>query len=241
MSTLGDVVMLLRSSVDRLPFSELADALDAAEEARTLLEQATHGSGQTELHQLLDWFQQAIDDIGVLQQKLTAIQQSVTSVANRIEDSGRTRAPWVPVPLPSAPTETPPDTTRAATLLAKLPTRGPDNRKTSGRWVNDESGEEYDPVTSGRDDYARVAGDVLRGLGIAPPRGDLMTADHVEVKVATTLRGMTARNVTLAVNNRPCNQGPWSCDRLLPRILRPDQSITVYWPGGQQTYRGKET
>lgn len=95
-------------------------------------------------------------------------------------------------------------------------------------------------MANGRDEMAKVAGEVLRGLGIAPPRGELMTADHVEVKVAASLRGLTTENIILAVNNTPCSDGRWSCDTLLPRILRPGQRITVYWPDGKRIYRGKE-
>jgi hypothetical protein len=35
-------------------------------------------------------------------------------------------------------------------------------------------------------------------------------------------------------------EGRWSCDRLLSRILKPGQTVTIHWPGGEQTYRGKE-
>ncbi|MEV6714019.1 DddA-like double-stranded DNA deaminase toxin [Lentzea sp. NPDC051208] len=49
-----------------------------------------------------------------------------------------------------------------------------------------------------------------------------------------------AKHVTLAVDNEPCNEGRWSCDRLLSRILKPGQTVTIHWPGGEQTYRWKE-
>jgi hypothetical protein len=63
---------------------------------------------------------------------------------------------------------------------------------------------------------------------------------HVEIKLAAALRRLAVNAVTLAVNNAPCDDGRWSCERLLPRILKPGQSVTIHWPGGQQTYRGKE-
>ncbi|WP_372448535.1 DddA-like double-stranded DNA deaminase toxin [Saccharothrix coeruleofusca] len=47
-------------------------------------------------------------------------------------------------------------------------------------------------------------------------------------------------DATLAVNNRPCDVGPLSCVRIVPRVLRPGQSLTVHWPGGVKTYTGKE-
>ncbi|WP_406602091.1 DddA-like double-stranded DNA deaminase toxin [Lentzea kristufekii] len=109
--------------------------------------------------------------------------------------------------------------------------------KTSGIWV-DENGVEHD-IVSGAHDWQQ-ARDVLAELRIGPARGTLWVAAHVEVKLAAALRGLAAKHVTLAVNNEPCNEGRWSCDRLLSRILKPGQTVTIHWPGGEQTYRGKE-
>ncbi|MGX7824271.1 DddA-like double-stranded DNA deaminase toxin [Actinokineospora sp. 24-640] len=79
----------------------------------------------------------------------------------------------------------------------------------------------------------------LRTLGIAPARGKLWAATHVEVKLTVRLRAAWTRHVTLALNNVPCSAGRWSCDVLLPQILKPGQAITIYWPGGKRTYHGK--
>jgi hypothetical protein len=120
-------------------------------------------------------------------------------------------------------------------LLAKLPAR--ENGKTSGIWVGEDGVER--PLVSGEHDWQQARG-VLAELGIGPARGTLWVASHVEVKLAAALRTLSAMRVTLAVNNVPCDEGRWSCDRLLPRILKPGQTVTIHWPGGQRTYRGKE-
>jgi hypothetical protein len=63
MVTLGDVVAALRGTVDRLPFTELADALAAAEEAHVLIEQAAAGSGQDEFYEVRGANPEGCDDL----------------------------------------------------------------------------------------------------------------------------------------------------------------------------------
>ncbi|WP_433270814.1 Imm1 family immunity protein [Actinosynnema sp. CS-041913] len=65
-------------------------------------------------------------------------------------------------------------------------------------------------VVGGQDELSRAVTAELRRLGIAPPRGSLMAANHVEMKVAVLVRETDYRAVTLAVNNEPCARGPFS-------------------------------
>jgi hypothetical protein len=135
----------------------LADALDAAEEARTCIEQVATGSGQDEFHQVSDSFRQAVEGIGDLQQKLTAIQRDVTAMANRLEGGVRRTGPPSAGQTPSAHRIS---AARVAELLAALPVRSRANRKTSGYWIND-TGKLHGLVTSGQDEAAAVASEVL--------------------------------------------------------------------------------
>lgn len=129
---------------------------------------------------------------------------------------------------------------RAADLLVKLPVRNATQRKTSGYWIDDD-GTEQGPLVSGHTDGYQEANEELRRLGIAPERGELWTAAHVEVKLAVRLRLANAKHVMLVVNKKPCSRDMWSCDELLPRILKPGQRLTVHWPdGGKRTYQGRE-
>lgn len=132
-----------------------------------------------------------------------------------------------------------PEPQRVDELLKALPVRDDPGGKTTGYWV-DQTGRVHGPVTSGRGELREQAVAGLRRLGLAPARGTLTVADHVEVQVAVQVREAGGTDATLAVNNRPCDFGPLSCDRVVPRVLRPGQRLTVYWPGGVKTYTGKE-
>lgn len=104
-------------------------------------------------------------------------------------------------------------------LLAGLPSRVDPGGKTSGYWV-DQDGGVHGPIVSGRGEPREQAVEGLRRLGLVSPRGTLTVADHVEVQVAVQVQTV-AGDVVLAVNNRPCDVGPLSCDRVVPRVLRP--------------------
>jgi hypothetical protein len=245
LTSIGDVVAALRQAVNDLPFPQLADAHELAEDAKYLIGLAATGSGQDEFRQVAALLEKAADGIGELQQLLTVIQQVATAAANRLEGE---RAPAAPVdtnlrsspaPTPVPPLAKPPLTsTTPESLLGKLPKRTETSTKTHGVWL-DSRGQERDSIVSGWDAAQAKATEVLRGLGIGPPRGELWVASHVEVKLAVQLRDTDEKTVTLAVNNKPCDDGRWSCDRLLPRILQVGQRVTVHWPGGMKTYEGK--
>jgi len=208
--------------------------LKIRKKAHAYLRQATEGSGQDEFYQVLDWFEKAIEGISELQQKLTGIQQNLNRMANYLE-SGEGAPPSASPPLQSAGQ----GAVKAAELLAKMPKRTNGSGKTSGVWLDDE-GREHGPLVSGREVGYKEATEVLRELRIGPARGELWVAAHVEVKLAAQLRRTNARHVTLIIDNQPCDDGRWSCDRVLPKILRPGQSVTIYWPDGVRTYRGRE-
>ncbi|PSL55183.1 nucleic acid/nucleotide deaminase of polymorphic system toxin [Saccharothrix carnea] len=238
------MVAALRQAVKDLPFTPLADALDLAEDAKALIELAATGSGQDEFLQVVARFDEVVNGIGELQKLLTTIQQTATAAASRLEGAAapQTVTPQPKQTEPNQPAAAQPDSPkppdRVRELLSKLPVRDSSNQKTHGYWL-DGQGNAHGPLPSGRDELSEAATAELRRLGIAPSRGALMTADHVEVKLAVSLRASPEQEVTVVINNDPCARGPFSCDRLLPRILRPNQVVTVYWPGGVKTYRGR--
>lgn len=216
MASVGEVVAVLKAAVDQLPFAALADALDLAEDAKALIAVAATGSGQDEFFQVLDWFDKTTEGIAKLQQRLTAIQQATTEAINRLEGHGG----------------------------------GPQTVGTQGQPAGNPepavavpqpaSGQVHGPIHSGRGELREQAVMTLRKLGLAPARGTLAVADHVEVQVAIQVQEASIADATLAVNNRPCDAGPLSCDRIVPRVLRPGQRLTVHWPGGIKTYTGKD-
>jgi hypothetical protein len=88
---------------------------------------------------------------------------------------------------------------------------------------------------SGSDAVSAAAKQELAVLGLPP----VAVATHVEVKAVSQARQAGLTHATLAVNNTPC-PGPFGCDRLLPVLLRPGESLTVHWPGGHsRTYSGR--
>ncbi|GAA0251490.1 hypothetical protein GCM10010492_59850 [Saccharothrix mutabilis subsp. mutabilis] len=239
MASIGEVVAALKAAVDQLPFAALADALDLAEEASALIEQVATGSNQDEFRHVLGWFEKATEGITGLQQRLTVVQQAATAAINRLERRDDPQA--------GVPRSTPPSTGPAAAgpvadgppkeaqdLLKALPVRTDPTEKTSGFWV-DASGTVHGPIHSGRGELREQAVMGLRELGLAPARGTPAVADHVEVQVAIQVREASGADATLAVNNRPCDAGPLSCDRIVPRVLKPGQRLTVHWPGGRKT------
>jgi hypothetical protein len=53
------------------------------------------------------------------------------------------------------------------------------------------------------------------------------------------MRKHKIREAALYVNNRPCPDIPWGCDRVLPEILPRGSRLTVYGPDGfVKTYEG---
>jgi len=196
---IGDVVTALRTGVDRLPFAELANALDAVEEARDLIDQAANGSSQDELHQVVDWFRQVADGIDELQRKLSAIQRDVTDIANRLEAIDLSAEPLVvsqapPLPGPSA-SGVPPGND----LLAKLPERV--GGKTSGIWV-DEEGHEH-TLSAGNTTGSRRATSLLNsGSALLAERwGSLRTSRSSQLLGCGTPQPVTShsRSTTLLV------------------------------------------
>lgn len=123
------MIAALRAGLERLPFSELADALDAAEEARSLVEEVSAGSDQAEFLQVLAWSSQVINGIDELRRKLSVIHADVIDLANRLEGSSRTDEPLTPTPVPVA------DPSSDVGLLNKLPERV--GGRTTGIWVDE--------------------------------------------------------------------------------------------------------
>lgn len=71
-----------------------------------------------------------------------------------------------------------------------------------------------------------------------PRRGmDMYLMAHVEAHAVASMREHNATSATLYVNKVPCQYTgprgrPWGCERALPHMLRPDETLTVYGPGG---------
>jgi hypothetical protein len=179
----------------------------------------------TTLGEALESLDRALYLIASAQQKLTSYCQRLTA------DPGHHTATVKPPSVTHDP--------KISTILTSLPLRTATNRKTHGRWI-DENGTEQDEIVSGNDADSERAIAELTKLGLNPRTGTLSVATHVEVKFAVRARQEEQQNATLIINNVPCRVGRFSCEQLLPNILRPGQQITVHWPGGRKTYTGRK-
>ncbi|HVK23619.1 MAG TPA: DddA-like double-stranded DNA deaminase toxin [Actinokineospora sp.] len=225
-TTPGEVAAALEQGSGHLPSVHVSAAHSAIEDARAALAPIAAESGQKDLHQAVEHLATAIAKLEQVQSAFTFVREVVAALIQRLVG---------PV---ASPPRSPTTAGRTGALFTKLPVRNATNRKTTGYWI-DQTGKEHGPLVSGNDDYAVAAADLLRELGISPPRGYLATADHVETKLAAHIRGTGHRHITLVINNVPCRTGPFACDRLLPLLLAPGQAVTVYWPGGVKTFVGR--
>lgn len=242
MAGAGDVAADLERGLCLLPSELITAALGHLRDAHALLAPLAATSGQPDIHQAVAGLSDVLGELERLHGTFAAVRDAIGALVGRLMGAGVPAEPAT-VPIASAVPKAPPSAPDAgapqvADLMAKLPVRSGSGQKTSGYWIDDQ-GVEHGPLVSGEDEDYEHAKAVLRALQIGPPRGELFAASHVETKLAARLRDSDRTRFTLVINNRPCDTGRFSCDRLLPRILRPDQEVTVYWPGGSGTYRGR--
>ncbi|WP_412539988.1 DddA-like double-stranded DNA deaminase toxin [Longispora sp. K20-0274] len=107
-----------------------------------------------------------------------------------------------------------------------------DDWRTATRgWWRDHDGKTQAELVSGAKDDPLYdeARELLRKLGL--PREALDRASHVEIKLATVMRRAGQPLVDLVINNVVCgtNNPEWkyTCDTLLPKLLRPGQRLTI--------------
>jgi len=118
-----------------------------------------------------------------------------------------------------------------------------DEHVTTGLFY-DEDGHRHDFV-SGRDDDAERAVEVGRDAGVFPDKGRPVVVDHVEVKVAAAMRAGEVMAGVLVINNvgGPCKLigndqvAPMSCQAIMPGLLPPTASLTVWWADEQGRIR----
>jgi nucleic acid/nucleotide deaminase of polymorphic system toxin len=128
----------------------------------------------------------------------------------------------------------PPELSWADRQRARLPAH-----ITSGIYVDEDGNTEI--VRSGREadgEHERINGHLV-DVGLAPPIGSLEVTKHVEVKVAWRQRNGGVDRVELVVNNEVCS-GIRSCERMLPFVLGPGQTLVVHDPVRTREFRGRD-
>jgi hypothetical protein len=229
----------LAQIADGLSSAALRQAAESLAEAAETLGQCAAGTDNPELLEAVQQLVTARHQVLETWQLVRAAKQAILRYREQITGGDPVAAPATKsTAVAQPPLSATNRDARAAAIMAGLPERTPTNPKTSGYWIDDD-GREHGPMTSGRDDGYRAAVDELRMLRLSPGRGTLFATEHVEVKFAVCMRRSTARHATLIINNTPCAPGRYSCDKLIPQILRSDQTVTAYWPGGKKTYTGR--
>ena len=114
----------------------------------------------------------------------------------------------------------------AAKRVPRYGTRGP---KTTGIVVLAD-GRELPPQDSGYSGPAQRLPKPRPGMN-----GALVT--HVEAHTVAAMRENNVKEATLYLNREPClftgaRGEVWGCELALPRMLRPDEKLTVYGPNG---------
>jgi hypothetical protein len=70
------------------------------------------------------------------------------------------------------------------------------------------------------------------------PGMDRTLVTHVEAHSVAAMRENGVKNATLYINREPCDfphpssGKPWGCENALERMLRPDETQTIYGPNG---------
>lgn len=218
----------------------LDQASSVLSECLQMLTEATQGSGDHEVQLAL----QAVSECDP-----SALKNLVARAVGEAEAYSRTvmgsappaPPPSSPPPAPSKPPEEPPEVKVARTELPP-PVVKNTGSPTHGRWSTSDAPTDLQPVASGTKDHLYAATQrylVENGLGLT------MIGSHVETKLAVYMRTHEIGDVTVTINNRPCD-GPLGCDTLLPQVLAEGTTLTVYGtaPDGtrtKNTYRGRGT
>lgn len=141
-----------------------------------------------------------------------------------------TRPPLAKIDPTAVPTHSeispPPPPDWVSQAARRLPERVNDQGPTHG-WAFNTHGRPLsaEPWSSGRN--------VASTDGLRPLPGTngwpWTLTDHVESKVAETMRQPDApREVILVINNDPCIDSPYGCDRLVRHLIPAGSRLTVY-------------
>ncbi|MBB5956411.1 hypothetical protein FHS29_002997 [Saccharothrix tamanrassetensis] len=248
--SIKDVAALLDAVLDKIDAAResLDVAADLIDDATSLLGSAVSGTADPDALQALTWFGEAQqgtrspfaalkaaeDAIRAYRATLVGDSTATGSTAGATSPQGdRSSSSGAPRNLPVPVT---PD--RIEELRRELPPSVVSGvgQKTHGQWI-DPSGRVHEEV-SGKDEKSEEA---LRFFEEIKSRRIPVTVVDVEIKLAAHMRKNEIPSATLVLNNFPC-RGPMGCDALVPVVLPPGYTMTVYGPDGfRQEYKGGGT
>lgn len=249
MASVGDVAGTVRrvmAQLDQIRTS-LRSAAEPMAAAGSVYADTGRGSNRADLAEAAALLRQAYTGCGQAVQALGAAHAALTRYLVVIgADQVGNGSPVTPHPVPAVdqePTSSGPwrlSADQVAKLRRDLPedvSRRGAGRKTHGRWVGPDG--VVRSIISAVDELSRGADAWFRSHGIAP-----VVHTHCEVKVAYRLRLAAERrsghyHASLIVNNTPCDDR-LGCETLLPTVLPPGSTLTVYGPAGyRRTFTGR--
>ncbi|MDQ3578443.1 MAG: hypothetical protein M3443_12775, partial [Actinomycetota bacterium] len=181
MASAGKVAAELQRIQSQLPTELVVAAYGHIAEAHAILLPLAVSSSQSDVHQTVVGLGDTLRELERLSDLFAAIRQAVDGLVRALIGSehgaapaGATHHPRSDASSAAKPGMAGTDDWRAAELLAKLPVRDENHRKTSGYWVDDDR-LEHGPLISARDDGYQEANEELRRIGIAAARGELWT------------------------------------------------------------------
>lgn len=241
--SIGDVVEQLDVVLDKIEATRtsLTRAAASMDEATETFGAAVSGTTAPDALLALAYFEAAEPDIRSSLAVLKAVEDSLRAYRTHVVGES---SPPSDTPDPRANRSRSTDTAavpdpvtpeRVEELRRELPppVLSSTGQKTHGRWI-DPDGNVHREM-SGKDRNSEMA---LRFFEEIRARRIPVTVVDVEIKLAIHMRNNDIRSTTLVLNNLPC-RGPLGCNALIPVILPPGYTMTVYGPNGfRQTYEG---
>jgi hypothetical protein len=243
-SAIGEVIANLTPILDRLRAADAGvvaagSAVDGAQD----LAVAVGAAG------VIDGLAVVRDRVDDLRRALLATIATADDALHRVQGLAADTAAVAQgstVPLPTAVTSRTPDRSRPPVIgpgqvpadaapfnpqvAAVVPSYGNKGDKTTGV-LELSDGRVLPPQDSGYD------GPALR-MPKPRPGMDRTLVTHVEAHAVAAMREYGATSGTLYINRAPCefphpaSGRPWGCENALERMLRPEETMTIYAPDG---------
>jgi Double-stranded DNA deaminase toxin A len=232
----------LVNAADAVPGEELAAAKARVDELTAVFDEATSGSQNPDVVAALARLPHASATLAAALGRAHQVVTALAAFTNQLQlDHPIRRTLPQPTPAPTGtrgPALHPPPESQAPPVpapyhpgfLESLPVRQRDEDPTDGV-LTTVAGKKISAIASG------WTGPGRGGPRLRRPWKNMMTAtDHVEGHAAAIMRddseGPPIREAVLYVNNPPCPNIPWGCDRVLSDLLPVGSRLTVYGPDG---------
>ncbi|GAA4023196.1 SCP1.201-like deaminase [Allokutzneria multivorans] len=227
--SIAEVAAAARAAVAGLPLGLVDLAEDAVDEAATGWHHVTEGSpdpARDEVHALLE---AAKDDLRAVRLVLRELPARVeTWIAGLTSGGTATVRPLAATAVASVDGPSIDEAIKAARAELPPPVSAERSPRTTHGKLLDADGIRVGSLVSGKDSESGLIDKMLSAAGFRRPLG---IALHVELKALLWMRSNGRTAATLVQNNEPC-PGPLGCDRLLSKLLRPNEELTVLGPDG---------